>query len=104
MKQYNGNWVEISQNGDTAEDGMINSQGLNDAVQMLATNDPMIWSVLGNPTSGEERATWFISGTMPDCCDTPIVLVLIIEENAPSEARVIGETLIQSANREYNNP
>lgn len=55
------------------------------------------WSHLGQAVEDETTVTWYIVGTPPDWGGTPIVVVVLLEENNARLAQRIGQELIIDA-------
>ena len=47
--------------------------------------------------AGEKPLTWHLAGTLPDWSGTPLALVLLLEENNPILAEIIGRELLGTA-------
>jgi len=55
------------------------------------------WSHVGQATEEESSVTWFIAGTPPNWQGTPLVVVVLVEENNIRLAQRIGQELIVDA-------
>ncbi|MCC6500088.1 MAG: FtsW/RodA/SpoVE family cell cycle protein [Anaerolineales bacterium] len=75
----------------------IPSELADEAVRALILEGNNFWSHIGQATEADSSVTWFIGGTPPNWGGTPIVIVVLIEENNPRLAQRIGEELIVDA-------
>ena len=71
--------------------------GFDTAVNNLASPDLPVWESVGQASSGQDHFTWFIGGTVPGWNGQPLALALVLEENNPSLAQQIGETVLKKA-------
>ena len=60
----------------------------------LAGENPN-WSYTGS--TSDPPLTWQLAGTLPDWNGTPLALVILLEENNPTLAKVISESLLATA-------
>ncbi|MFU8772560.1 MAG: FtsW/RodA/SpoVE family cell cycle protein, partial [Anaerolineales bacterium] len=68
------------------------------AVTTIAMGDQSIWQSVATAPTGETTAvTWYMAGTLPDRDGNQLTLVLLLEENDPMTATVIGRTILQAA-------
>lgn len=67
------------------------------AAQSFIQSGNSYWSHIGQASEGDSSVTWFIAGTPPNWGGTPIVVVVLIEENNTRLAQQIGEELIIDA-------
>lgn len=75
----------------------INSSGAVQAANMLARSDAPAWEAYGLGSSETATVSWYLAGTLPDWQGTPLALVVILEEDNPREAGMIGFTVLQAA-------
>lgn len=75
----------------------IQPEAANEAAQAFLAEGAGYWSHIGRADEGESSVTWFIAGTPPNWGGTPIVVVVLIEENNLRLAERIGEELIVDA-------
>ncbi len=65
---------------------------------MLKSQETAIWKITALAISEEDQPiTWFIGGTTTDWQGEPIVVVVVLEANAPELAESIGETMMENA-------
>lgn len=55
------------------------------------------WAYTGEAESDETRVTWFMAGTIPNWQATPLVVVVLLEDDNPSLAERIGKELLVDA-------
>jgi len=63
----------------------------------LTRNNAATWDTVGLAKSDEKTLTWYLAGTAPDWQGAPLALALILEEEAPQQARQIGQDLLSIA-------
>ncbi len=69
----------------------------NDAATSLIKDGRNYWSYAGHATGDESQVTWFIAGTPPNWKATPLVLVVVLEEDNEHLAEQIGRELLVDA-------
>ena len=57
----------------------------------LAGEDPY-WSF--NGTGNDPPLTWYLAGTLPDWSGTPLALIVVLEENNSTLAKIVGQSLL----------
>jgi cell division protein FtsW (lipid II flippase) len=68
------------------------------AASSIAVVDQSIWqSVAVVPTGFTSEVTWYLAGTLPGWDGKPLTLVLLLEENNPLEAKLIGRSILKAA-------
>ena len=88
-------WVILPPSGKPTQ--VFTIQVANETATLLASDNLPIWQSAATATNGNDQTvTWYLSGTLPDRQGTPFILVLLLEENNPSEASQIGQSLIQA--------
>ncbi|MDK1118322.1 MAG: FtsW/RodA/SpoVE family cell cycle protein [Anaerolineae bacterium] len=91
----------------TPMQGWVVLPALGEPVHVLAPNtahetaqtlagDKLYWSFTSEP-GGDPAITWYLAGTLPEWKGTPLILVVLLEENNPKLAGRIGEKLLDSA-------
>lgn len=68
-----------------------------EAARSLIAEGKSFWSHIGQATEADSSVTWFIGGTPPNWGGTPIVVVVLIEDQNTRLAQRIGEELIVDA-------
>lgn len=72
----------------------IQPETADEAAQLFIQNGNRFWSHIGSAEEGDSSVTWYIAGTPPNWGGTPIVVVVLIEDNNIRLAERIGEELI----------
>lgn len=64
----------------------------------IAIDHQQIWQIVATaPTGLEKSVTWYLAGTQPGWDGKPLTLVLLLEEDNPQSASVIGRSILQAA-------
>jgi hypothetical protein len=63
----------------------------------LIADGQSTWSHIGEAESEESPVTWFIGGTPPNWGATPLVVVVLLEEDNVALAEEIGSELLAAA-------
>jgi hypothetical protein len=64
---------------------------------ILSTADSPFWQSLGTGFTPDGPITWFLGGTRPGAWQgTPLALVLVLEEDNPEDASLIGERILRA--------
>lgn len=75
----------------------IQPEAADEAAESFIEEGQNYWSHLGRAAENNIPVTWFIGGTPPDWQGTPLVVVVLLEENNPRLALRIGQELILDA-------
>ena len=71
------------------------------AAAELADPNQLFWQSAAVASTGEDagnrQVSWFLSGTLPAWQGSPLVVVVLLEADAPWQAVAIGQTLLHSA-------
>ncbi|MEA3327143.1 MAG: FtsW/RodA/SpoVE family cell cycle protein [Chloroflexota bacterium] len=92
----NGKWNTLPSfdESEHAISPIISSQ----LTRLLKSPDTAMWQVTALATNEEdEPITWFLGGTSTDWQGEPIVVVIVLEAEAPELAESIGEALMEEA-------
>jgi hypothetical protein len=65
--------------------------------QSLIVDGQNYWSHVGEAEGDESPVTWFIGGTPPNWQATPLVVVVLLEEDNVQLAEEIGSELLTAA-------
>ena len=68
-----------------------------EAAGSLIREGKNFWSHIGKAEEADAQVTWFIAGTPPNWEATPIVVIVLLEEDNPRLAQRVGEELIIDA-------
>ncbi len=89
-----GQWINLPKLG-SAEEIFLPTQA-STASELLKSPEAELWGVTARAvTEEEEILTWFIGGTAADWQGQPLVVVVLLETDAPREAKAIGQTLLE---------
>ena len=87
-------WVILNQD---APQQAINSEPGGQVVQMLSIQSPSIWQVLGQGNALDGGVTtWYIGGTTSAWKGSPLVVVVMLEADAPGLTAQIGQNLLNT--------
>ena len=79
---------------DTSE---LKLAGSDQIATMLSSNSFPGWEATGRSNSTQGDFSWFIGGTARGWEGTPLALALVLENDSPLNARLIGKQVLQSA-------
>ncbi|RPJ29504.1 MAG: hypothetical protein EHM33_00615 [Chloroflexi bacterium] len=91
----NDGWVVLSALGTPFE--ALPALTADEMAQALRVNGQNYWAHTGYAESKESPVTWFITGTLPNWQASPLVVVVVLEENNARLARRIGQELLVDA-------
>ena len=73
----------------------LNTEGI---AGLLADDALPIWQVVARASNQADRViTWYLAGTLPSWSGVPFTLVIILEEDLPTEALRIGREMMEAA-------
>lgn len=88
-------WVVLSAENEPVE--VIQAEASNDAVSSFIIDGKPYWSHNSQTKTKEGSVTWLISGTLPDWNGTPLILVIVLEEENVSLAEKIRNQILDIA-------
>jgi cell division protein FtsW (lipid II flippase) len=91
----NAGWVSLPALGTPFE--VTPAPAVDETTQALQVNNQNYWAHTGNAEGDESPVTWFIAGTLPNWQATPLVVVVLLEENDVRLAQWIGRELLIDA-------
>jgi hypothetical protein len=91
----NDGWVSLPALGTSFE--VLPPQAADETAQFLTEAGQSYWASTGHAESDESPVTWFSGGTLPNWQATPLVVVVLLEENDAQLARHIGQELLIDA-------
>ena len=91
----NDGWVVLSAEGTSLE--AVQPSAADEAATSLVKSGKSFWSYTTRAIEKGSSVTWFIAGTSPNWQGSPMVVVVLLEENNVSRARQIGEELLANA-------
>lgn len=93
----NDGWVVLPALGTPFE--AIPESAADKAAGSMIVDGESYWAYTGQAESKESPVTWFLAGTPPNWQASPLVVVVLLEENQPQLAQKIGrEVLIDAMN------
>jgi hypothetical protein len=91
----NDGWVVLSALGEPFE--ALPASAADEAASSMVIENTSYWTHIGRAESEESPITWFIAGTPPNWQATPLVVVVLLEDDNPRLAEKIGEELLSEA-------
>jgi hypothetical protein len=68
-----------------------------DIAQALMVSGQPFWQWDAQVTQANQSFCWSLGGTLPDWQGAPLAVVVLLEENDPNQAKLIGQTLLKAA-------
>jgi hypothetical protein len=76
---------------------VIQAEGANDAALAYIIDGKPFWSHVSEAKSDDgTMVTWLLSGTLPDWGGTPLVIVVVLEENNTELAETIRANIFDT--------
>ncbi len=91
----NAGWVVLPALGTPFE--ALQAQAADETAQALQVNGQNYWAHTGIAESKESPITWFITGTLPNWQASPLVVVVLLEENNVRLVQRVGQELLVDA-------
>jgi hypothetical protein len=91
----NEGWVVLPALGTPFED--LSASAADETAGSMIMNGESYWAHIGRAKSSESAVTWFIAGTPPNWKASPLVVVVLLEEDNVQVAQQIGQELLVSA-------
>jgi hypothetical protein len=88
-------WVSLQALGTPIE--ALQASAADEAVSSYLVENQTYWQHLGEAQEDESSFTWFIGGTSPSWQATPLVIVVVLEEDNMRLAQRIGQELLIDA-------
>jgi cell division protein FtsW (lipid II flippase) len=86
------NWVVLP----AAQAPVSQSFSSRNAVTVLLQSQQLpVWEVTATAPSPKGKVTWYLAGTIDTWKGTPLSLALVLEENDPASAQIIGQSLLK---------
>ncbi len=95
VKTPKAGWVVIPALGKPFE--TVEASAADEAAESLIVDGQSYWAHIGKAQSDESPITWFIGGTLPNWQATPLVVVVLLEEDNAKLAQWIGQELLVDA-------
>jgi hypothetical protein len=91
----NDGWVVLPALGASFE--ALPAAAADDAATSMVIEGATYWTHTGQAESEESPLSWFLAGTSPNWQATPLVVVVLLEDNDPRLAQQIGRELLTDA-------
>lgn len=91
----NAGWVSLPALGTPFE--ALQAPAADETAQSLGVAGQNYWAHTGYAEGDESPVTWFIAGTLPNWQATPLVVVVVLEENDARLVQRIGQELLVDA-------
>jgi cell division protein FtsI/penicillin-binding protein 2 len=91
----NDGWVVLPALSEPFE--ALPASAADDQVTSMVSERDHYWTYLGQAESEESPITWFVAGTPPNWQATPLVVVVLLEDDNPRFAQQIGRELLLDA-------
>lgn len=91
----NDGWVVLPALGEPFE--AVPASAADEAASSMVIENASDWTHLGRAESEESPITWFLAGTPPNWQATPLVVVVLLEDENPRLAAQIGRELLSEA-------
>lgn len=91
----NAGWVVLPALGTPIE--AVDAAAADEAAKAFLPEGQNYWSHRASATEKENSVTWFIAGTLPNWQASPLVVVVLLEEDNPEITQRIGQELIVDA-------
>jgi cell division protein FtsI/penicillin-binding protein 2 len=91
----NDGWVVLPALGTSSE--ALPATAADEMAQSMIVDGQSYWMHTGHAKSDESPVTWFIAGTPPNWQASPLVVVVLLEEDNPSFAQRVGQDLLTAA-------
>ncbi|HLO27789.1 MAG TPA: FtsW/RodA/SpoVE family cell cycle protein [Anaerolineales bacterium] len=91
----NDGWVVLPALGTPIE--AIPASAADETAQSMIMDGQSFWAHMGQAESHESPVTWFIAGTPPNWQASPLVVVVLLEEQNGQLAQHIGQELLATA-------
>lgn len=93
-KNPEGEWIQYDLIGNSNK--LLSPTKLDNTAFGLNTSEKQVWGTTALAYDGEERIlTWHMGGTLPTASTDGYVVVILLEEENPELAILIGESLLQ---------
>jgi cell division protein FtsW (lipid II flippase) len=89
-------WVVLPALGEPTQ--VFQESIANQVAEVLTAERLPVWQVIATTPNGPQQyITWYVAGTLPSWTGAPLTLVILLEENNPELAQVIGRAVLQAA-------
>lgn len=89
-------WMVFPSAGDRKQIfSAANAEGI---AKLLSDETLPIWQAVSRITNDQDQASsWYLAGTLPNWSGSPLVLVVVLEEDMPQQALQIGREMMEAA-------
>ena len=91
----NQGWVSLSAMGNSIE--ALQASAADEAASAYLVKDQTYWQYSAHAHEKDTSFTWYIGGTPPNWQATPLVIVVILEEDDEAQAQRIGQDVLIAA-------
>ncbi len=95
VKTTSQGWVVLAPQ--SAPSDVFNANAAQATAQNLIAAQKPYWESLGKSRSARSAVTWYLAGTPPGWQGTPLVTVILLEEDNSVYAQLAGRSLIEAA-------
>ena len=95
MNTPNDGWVVLPALGEPFE--ALSAETADEVARSFMVEGQAYWSHVGEAESDESPVTWFIGGTPPNWQASPLVVVVLLEDDNPQLAQEIGREVLDAA-------
>jgi len=89
-------WVVLPSLGESLQ--VFTPKAADDLAESLAVEGLPVWQTLASTPNGSlGKVTWYLAGTLPSWNGTQLSLAVLLEEDNPELAEVIGRAMLQAA-------
>ena len=89
-------WVVLPPLGESFQ--VFTPDAVDNLAESLAVEGLPVWQTLASTPNGASRSvTWYLAGTLPSWNGTPLSLAILLEEDNPQLAEVMGRAMLQAA-------
>ncbi len=93
VKTTTQGWVIFPRSSSTA---IIKTDNARETANFLSITGKPVWEITGLSFTDSLPVTWYIAGTTSDWKGTPLAVVVLLEEDSPDTARLIGDGLMNA--------
>lgn len=94
IKTPHQGWVVLAQSTTMP---ILSASTAAEVTSLLAQPGRLYWSVTASAGSIDKPISWFIGGSLDSWRGAPVAIAVLLENDTPLEARIIGEKILQSA-------
>jgi hypothetical protein len=88
-------WVILPASGEPIT--ALNAIAAQNAASALAMEEKPFWEYNSTIVDPKSPISWYLAGTLPSWQGVPLVVVVLLEENDPQQASLIGRSVLEKA-------